>query len=54
MGQVKDDSHPRQEGCAGADIIEADLAIEAGLSLRKLFPLDKPGSKNKFFAFPGV
>ena len=31
---------------AGADI------IEAGLSLRKLFPYDKPGSKNRFFVFP--
>ena len=36
---------------AGADIIEADLAIEAGLSLRKLFPYNKPGSKNRFLYF---
>lgn len=37
----------------GADIIEADLAIEAGVSLRKLFPFDNPGSQNRFFVFPG-
>ena len=36
----------------GVDIIEADLAIEAGLSLRKLFPFDKPGTKSRFFVFP--
>jgi glycerophosphoryl diester phosphodiesterase len=36
----------------GADIIEADLAIEAGLSLRKLYPIDKPGTKNRFFKGP--
>ena len=38
---------------AGADIIEADLAIEAGLSLRKLFPFGKSNSKKRFFVFPG-
>ena len=33
----------------GADIIEADLAIEAGLSIKNLVPLKKSASKSKFF-----
>ena len=36
----------------GADIIEADLAIAAGLSLRKIYAFDKPGTKNRFFKGP--
>jgi glycerophosphoryl diester phosphodiesterase len=33
----------------GADIIEADLAIEAGLSIREILPIKKSDSKGKFF-----
>ncbi len=33
----------------GADIIEADLAIESGLALNGFFPGKKPDSKSKFF-----
>ena len=33
----------------GADIIEADLAIEAGLSLTGFIPVNKSISKKKFF-----
>ena len=34
----------------GADIIEADLAIEAGLSIRDITSGQRSGSKNKFFS----
>lgn len=34
----------------GADIIEADLAIEAGLSIKNLVPVKKSISKGKFFS----
>ena len=34
----------------GADIIEADLAVEAGLALEKIVPHRKPDSNSKFFS----